>query len=72
MTLVKLGLFSKNNKQRGSYLYMPIVEISGKYFWCQSIKTNRVISKKDVNVSELKVTREIPEKSYSANGLPQK
>ncbi len=72
MTIVKVQLFSKNNKARGWYLYMPIVEVDGKYFRCESVKTFRVITKNDLNVADLKITREISPEYYAANGLPIK
>lgn len=72
MTLFKLQLISKNNKRRGSYLYMPIVEDNGKYYFCESVKSSAVLNKKDVNISSIKVRREIPEQFYAANGIPIK
>ena len=69
MTIVKLQLLTKNNKERGLYLYQPIVEINGKYYWCESIKTHKVITKEQLSVNSLQVKREIPSQFYAANGL---
>jgi len=69
MLLVKLQLFSKNNLKNGFYLYCPIVKIEDKFFWCKSIKTNRVTKTSEINTKELQITREIPPEYYEANGL---
>jgi len=69
MNIVKIDLASKNNKQNGFYLYIPIVEVNGKYFWCESIKTNRVMTVKDIEPCSLFIKREIPQQFYKANGI---
>lgn len=70
MQLAKLSLMSKNNKRDRRYLYSPIMEDNGKYFWCESIKTDRPLNKKTVDLAALKIRREIPPEYYKANGLP--
>jgi hypothetical protein len=67
MKLVKLDLISKNNKKNGFYLYVPIVEKNGEFFWCESVKTNKPI--KTLNQCELKINRKIPSQALKANGL---
>jgi len=67
MKIAKLNLMSKNNVKNGFYLYRPIVIIDGKYFFCESIKSNSVL--KTVDNSQLKITREIPSEFLKANGL---
>ncbi len=67
--IVKLDLMSKNNKQRGSYLYMPIVLIEGEYFRCKSIKSHFVIRKQDVSLSQIYPTSKILPEHYEVNGL---
>ena len=69
MELVKIELMSKNNKQRGSYLYMPIVLIEGEYYRCSCIKTDKVIKKSDVELNTLSVTSKILPEYYAANGI---
>jgi hypothetical protein len=69
MNIVKIQLMSKNNLQRGSYLYSPIVEIDGKYYRCHSVKTTKPVSKKDIDIASLKISTEIKPESYKANGL---
>ena len=56
--VIKLQLNSKNNKERGSYLYSVILRIGDKYFRTESIKTNKVLK-----VSEL-TTDKIPERKF--------
>lgn len=65
--LVKTNLSSKNNVKNGFYLYCPIVEINGEYFYCESIKTKQPV--KTFNSDELKITRQIPNEFLKANGI---
>jgi hypothetical protein len=67
MKIAKINLMSKNNVKNGFYLYRPIVEIDGKFYFCESIKTSSPM--KDIDKYTLKVTREIPSEFYKANGL---
>jgi len=69
MKLIKLILQTKNNKRNGIYLYSPIVEINGRYFYCESIKANKVLKQDQINISTIKPTREIQPQYYQANGL---
>ncbi len=65
MELIKLNLVTKN----GTYLYVPIVKIENRYFWCESILFKKVTKIKDINIEDLKTRREIPEQFYQANGI---
>lgn len=67
--IVKLDLMSKNNRQRGSYLYMPIVLIDGEYFRCKSILSQFVLRKEDISLSQVYPTSKITPEYYEANGL---
>lgn len=69
MRIYKLQLISKNNLSRGSYLYMPIVEDGGKYFFCNSIKTAKVTRAAEIPLASITVRREIPAQYYEANGI---
>jgi hypothetical protein len=69
MKVHSIKLISKNNKQRGTYIYFITVENDGKYFYCKSITTKNPISKNDININDLEVTREIPKEFYKANNI---
>lgn len=69
MELIKLDLISKNNIKNGFYLYIPIVKVENKYFWCESIKSKNTLKTDKVSITELKITKEIPEIFYKANGI---
>lgn len=68
-TIVKLDLISKNNLQRGSYHYSPIVKIGDDFYWCKSLITKSVIKAKDIDVNDLVIERIIPTMFHEANGL---
>jgi hypothetical protein len=67
MKVVKVNLISKNNKKNGFYLYRPIVEYNGDYYWCESIKANKAI--KEFKETDLKIDRKIPTEFLNANGI---
>lgn len=69
MELIKLQLNTKNNKKNGFYLYTPIVKKDNLYYWCESIKTDKVLKPQDVSIEDLKIRREIPKEFYAANGI---
>lgn len=69
LKVYKLQLNSKNNRKNGFYLYTPIVYGGGSYYWCESIKSDKVLKVKDVNVYSLVITREIPKEYYNANEI---
>lgn len=69
MKVVKLQLMSKNNLQRGSYLYSPIIQVAGEYWRCSSIRSTGILKLKNVDVTECKISTKIRPESYAANGL---
>lgn len=64
-----VNLMSKNNQQNGFYLYNVILKIGDKYFRSKSIKSDRVLNKKDINVKDLEIQSEIGEQYYEANNI---
>lgn len=70
-TLFKLELISKNNIQRGCYLYSPIVRIGNDYFWCKMITSSTKIKASDININinEIVVQKIIPTEFHKANGI---
>jgi len=71
LKIFKLDLYSKNNKKNGFYLYTPIVFGGGSYYWCESIKSDKVLKANEVNVYSLVIKREIPKEYYIANGISE-
>lgn len=69
MKLHSLRLMSKNNKKRGSYIYSAIVTDGEKYYYCRSVRSICILKKKDININELEIIREIPKEYYKANGI---
>lgn len=69
MELINIKLMSKNNKQRGSYIYSPIVKIDGIYYRCYSIKSPTILRKEQVNLTELRISSCVKPEYYAANGL---
>lgn len=69
MKLISLSLISKNNVKTGRYIYHPVVQIGEQYFYCDSIITNKVIRKSDIDIDTLIVKRQIQPKFYAANGI---
>ncbi len=68
-TIYRLNLISKNNKERGSYFYSPILKIMDKYFYCRSIKSDHILRPDELNPYELQIIREIPLEFYKANNI---
>lgn len=69
MEIHSVNLMSKNNKENGFYLYNVIFKIGDKYFRSKSIKSDRILSKKDINTKDLEIQSEIDEKYYDANNI---
>jgi hypothetical protein len=67
--IFKLTLISKNNQATGIYIYLPVVRMGDKYFFAEGVKVNRKITKKDIDVNDIKIRREIPQEFYKANGI---
>lgn len=72
MELIKFDLMSKNNKDRGSYFYTPIVKIGNDYFRCRHIRATHPLKKADIDISYLQVSSKIQPEYYEANGLKPK
>tara|TARA_R110002126_G_scaffold146450_1_gene292457 strand:+ start:96 stop:386 length:291 start_codon:yes stop_codon:yes gene_type:complete len=68
-TIVNITLISKNNKQRGTYLYNPVVKVGDKYFYCASILTTEPLKTKDITQDQIILNREIEPQFYAANGI---
>jgi len=69
MKVIKTNLITKNNIKNGFYIYKPIVEVDGKFWFCESIKVSSPINENNIHDYQLKITREIQPEFYSANSL---
>ena len=69
MELVKLDLMSKNNRQRGVYLYVPIVCIDSDYYRCMPIRSKTILKKSQVKELDLLPASIIEPQFYDANRL---
>ena len=72
MKVYSIWLMSKNNKQRGSYYYLPLIVNNGRYFYGQTIISKHPIKAADISPNEVEIKREIEPKFYAANGIPAK
>jgi len=71
MELFKIRLMTKNSFKNSFYLYLPVVRIDNKYYFCESIKSKIKIDKKKIDINSLVIKREIPKEYYAANGIKQ-
>lgn len=63
---------SKFNQTTGKYLYMPIIEDDGKYYYGAAIFFTRPTKAMEVPFCQLKKQREIQPEYYKANGITTK